>query len=67
VYGDETREPTTHETPMKTILSARILALAATGMLVAGLASCVPVAAGAAAGYIAHDEGVRVQSPITTR
>jgi hypothetical protein len=52
---------------MKTILSARILALAATGMLVAGLASCVPVAAGAAAGYIAQEEGVRVQSPITTR
>jgi hypothetical protein len=67
VYGDETRQPTTCETPMKTILSARILALAATGMLVAGLASCVPVAAGAAAGYIAHEEGVRVQSPITTR
>jgi hypothetical protein len=29
-----------------------------------GLGSCLPLAAGAAAGYIAHDEGYRVQSPI---
>lgn len=27
-------------------------------------ASCVPLAVGAAAGYVAHDEGYRVQSPI---
>jgi hypothetical protein len=26
--------------------------------------SCVPLAVGAAAGYVAHDEGYRVQSPI---
>jgi hypothetical protein len=29
-----------------------------------GLGSCLPLAAGAAAGYIAHEEGYRVQSPI---
>lgn len=30
-----------------------------------GVSSCLPLAAGAAAGYVAHKEGVRVQSPIT--
>jgi hypothetical protein len=30
----------------------------------ASLSSCLPLAAGAAAGYIAHEEGYRVQSPI---
>lgn len=29
-----------------------------------GLSSCLPLAAGAAAGYIAHDEGYRVTNPI---
>ena len=28
------------------------------------LNSCLPLAAGAAAGYVAHKEGYRVQSPI---
>jgi hypothetical protein len=28
------------------------------------LSSCVPLVAGAAVGYIAHEEGYRVQSPI---
>ena len=28
------------------------------------LSSCLPLAAGAAAGYVAHEEGYRVQSPI---
>ena len=27
-------------------------------------ASCIPLAVGAAAGYVAHDEGYRVQNPI---
>jgi hypothetical protein len=26
--------------------------------------SCIPLAAGAAAGYVAHKEGYRVQSPV---
>lgn len=28
------------------------------------ISSCLPLAAGAAAGYVAHKEGYRVQSPI---
>lgn len=52
---------------MKTKTSIRLLALAIMGIAFASLSSCLPVAAGAAAGYIAHDEGVRVQSPFTTR
>jgi len=31
---------------------------------VLGMASCVPLLAGAAVGYVAHDEGYRVQSPV---
>ena len=27
--------------------------------------SCVPLAVGAAAGYVAHDEGYRVRNPVT--
>jgi hypothetical protein len=26
--------------------------------------SCIPLAVGAAAGYVAHEEGYRVQSPL---
>ena len=29
------------------------------------LTSCVPLAVGAAAGYVAHEEGYRVRNPIT--
>ena len=29
-----------------------------------GLSSCIPLAAGAAAGYVAHDEGYRVTNPV---
>jgi hypothetical protein len=29
------------------------------------LSSCVPLAVGAAAGYVAHDQGYRVRNPIT--
>ncbi len=28
------------------------------------LSSCLPLAAGAAAGYVAHEEGYRVENPI---
>lgn len=40
-----------------------ILLLVATATLT--LASCVPLAVGAGAGYIGHKEGYRVQSPVT--
>ncbi len=29
------------------------------------ISSCLPLAAGAAAGYVARDQGYRVQSPLT--
>lgn len=41
-----------------------ILLLAAAG-LASLLGSCVPLAVGAAAGYVAHDQGYRVRNPIT--
>lgn len=38
------------------------------GAIVAfALSSCVPLAAGAAGGYILAEEGVEVRSPITTQ
>lgn len=40
-----------------------ILLLAATAGA-AILSSCLPLAAGAAAGYVARDQGYKVQSPI---
>jgi hypothetical protein len=33
-------------------------------LTVLGASSCLPLAAGAAAGYIAHDEGYRVSNPV---
>lgn len=41
-----------------------ILSFALVAIGVSTLSSCLPLAAGAAVGYIAHDEGYRVQSPI---
>lgn len=32
---------------------------------VSSVSSCLPLAAGAAAGYVARDQGYRVQSPVT--
>jgi hypothetical protein len=43
--------------------SSIILLLLACAM--SALSSCVPLAVGAAAGYVAHDEGYRVRNPIT--
>jgi hypothetical protein len=43
--------------------SVLILLLLACGVSV--ISSCVPLAIGAAAGYVAHEEGYRVQNPIT--
>jgi len=38
--------------------------LSVAGCAFLGLSSCLPLAAGAAAGYIAHEEGYRVTNPI---
>jgi hypothetical protein len=45
-------------------MKTRFISLVAIALGVASLASCLPVAAGAAGGYVAHKEGYRVQSPI---
>lgn len=51
---------------MKSNTLRKLLLLAAAAFATATLgSSCLPLAAGAAAGYIAHDEGYRVQTPLT--
>lgn len=42
----------------------RIVLYGSASVILLGLTSCLPLAAGAAAGYIAHEEGYRIQSPI---
>jgi hypothetical protein len=50
---------------MKTKIKNRsIVMFSITALTLLGLSSCLPLAAGAAAGYVAHDEGYRVRSPI---
>lgn len=44
----------------KLTITATIL----TALALTCLNSCIPLAVGAAAGYVAHDEGYRVQNPI---
>ena len=48
---------------LRTMLNKLVPGLLLAGMVI-GLNSCLPLAAGAAAGYIAHDQGYRVQSPL---
>ena len=48
-----------HQPSLRTVAS-----LVVAGFAMLGLSSCLPLAAGAAAGYVAHKEGYRVQSPI---
>lgn len=46
-------------------MKQRIFFFAVAAIVISSLSSCLPLAAGAAAGYIAHEEGYRVQSPVT--
>lgn len=46
-------------------MSQRIFLYLSAAIVISCITSCLPLAAGAAAGYIAHDQGLRVQSPIT--
>lgn len=46
--------------PMK----IKLFAISALIAVTASFTSCVPLAVGAAAGYVAHDEGYRVENPI---
>ena len=45
----------------------KIAMLSTAALALLGMSSCLPVAAGAAAGYVAHKEGYRVQNPIKKR
>jgi hypothetical protein len=50
---------------MKTKLPLkRIALLSLAGLAMLGGSSCLPLAAGAAVGYVAHEEGYRVRNPI---
>jgi hypothetical protein len=46
-------------------MKMKIVSLLLIAAGVSSLSSCLPLAAGAAAGYIARDQGYQVQSPIT--
>lgn len=46
-------------------MKTKLIALALAVLGVATLASCVPLAVGATAGYVAHKEGYRVRNPVT--
>ncbi|MGL4398730.1 MAG: hypothetical protein ACRCXD_02575 [Luteolibacter sp.] len=46
-------------------MNQRIFFYLSAAIVISSMTSCLPLAAGAAAGYIAHDQGLRVQNPIT--
>jgi hypothetical protein len=48
---------------VRKIINKLVPGLFLAGMVI-GLSGCLPLAAGAAAGYIAHDQGYRVQTPL---
>ena len=48
-------------------LGSRLLMVLLVGALVSSVSSCVPLAIGAAGGYILNNQGYRVQSPLTKK
>ncbi len=46
-------------------MKTRFITLLLLAVGIPSISSCLPLAAGAAAGYVAHKEGYRVQNPIT--
>ena len=42
----------------------RIAYFSLTALALMAISSCLPLAAGAAAGYVAHDEGYRLRNPV---
>jgi hypothetical protein len=46
-------------------MKIRVIALLLVAFGVSSISSCLPLAAGAAAGYVARDQGYTVQSPLT--
>jgi hypothetical protein len=60
-----TKHPMKTDPTMKTRTSPKnIILFTLAGAALLGLNSCLPLVAGAAAGYVAHDEGYRVTNPI---
>lgn len=45
-------------------MNYHLLALPLIAFGIFSVSSCLPLAVGAAAGYVAHDEGYRVQAPL---
>ena len=45
-------------------MKIKLFAISALIALTASFTSCSPLAVGAAAGYVAHEEGYRVENPI---
>jgi|GEM_PF-2163222 len=45
-------------------LMKRLVALGSLALVFGSLGSCIPLAAGAAGGYLMHQEGYRFQSPV---
>lgn len=48
----------------KYYMKRKLLMLLLIALGISTISSCLPLAVGAAAGYVAHDEGYRVQNPI---
>jgi hypothetical protein len=46
-------------------MKRNLLMLLLLALGVTAFSSCVPLAVGAAAGYVAHEEGYRVRNPVT--
>ena len=50
---------------VKNVMKISILTLLIATVVTSSLSSCLPLVAGAAAGYVAHDQGYRVRNPFT--
>ena len=48
-------------------MKIKLITLLLVAIGISSLNSCLPLAAGAAAGYIAHKDGYRVHNPISKR
>ena len=45
-------------------MKIRLIVLLLVAFGISSICSCIPLAAGAAAGYVARDQGYKVQSPL---
>ena len=51
--------------PEPHIMKTKLIALLIVAAAISSLSSCLPLAAGAAVGYVAHEEGYRLHNPIS--